>query len=634
MTRFLGTFSTSPCGQMAIWKRPAFWLSGCLRPAVRQARRLRATGRGCGKGRRVPFRELFVGLGCLASTAGCWTSPPASPNAGGSLSRTEHSAAGTSAEDTEIHFTDVADSSGVVWVGRNGEEAGRFAMLESFGTGCAVDDYDRDGQLDLFFAGGGEFGPPPEILPRPIGLYRQISAWNFSPVAPVARLEPVRHYNHGTWTADIDEDGFSDLLLTGWGGLQLFHNQGDGTFADQTDAAGLHDAMWSLAAGWADLNRDHILDLFVGHYVNWSFENHPACIDGRHGQRDVCPPNRFRGLPCTAYVSNGDGTYRDASLELGIHEIGKTLGVVIADLNGDLQPDLYVANDTVPNQFYQSQPGGDYREVAIANGVAFGETGASDGSMGVELADLDGDGNPDLWVANYENQTFALYRNLGGDNFSHASRAFGVTAVGSEAVGFGTVVLDADGDGRPDIFCANGHVTAPGIPGERRQKPYLFWNDHGRRLRNIASRAGSYFEQRHLGRGAAGGDLDGDGAPDLVVAHTNEPAALLRNDTQISNWLSVELIGRSSPRSAIGARVKIVAGGVRQTGLIKGGGSYLSTSDRRIHFGLGTATIVDHVEVHWPAGTITKLASVPSGRCLRVTEDGPGASVELQRKAD
>jgi hypothetical protein len=559
---------------------------------------------------------LALVAACAAWVSGCAPAPAPTVPA-------KTSPATAADKDPGIRFVDVAESSGVNWVARNGEEAGHFAMLESFGTGCAIDDYDRDGQLDLMFAGGGSFGSRQEILPVPMGLFRQLAPWKFAPAARAAGLESIRHYHHGVWTADIDEDGFSDLLLTGWGGLQLFRNQGDGTFIDDTANSGLNDELWSLAAGWADLNRDQVLDLFVGHYVDWSFKNHPTCIDVRLNQRNVCSPDQFQGLPCSVYLGNGDGTFREAGVELGVHGVGKTLGAVIADLNGDLQPDIYVANDTLPNQLYLSQPSGVYREAGIATGVAFGETGASDGSMGVELADLDRDGNPDLWVANYENQTFALYRNLGNDNFVHSSRVFGVTAVGAEAVGFGTVALDADGDGYQDVFCANGHVHAPTLPTERRQKPYFFWNDHGKRLRNVADRAGEYFRQRHLGRGAARGDLDLDGAPDLVVAHTNAPAAVLRNATPVANWLAVELIGRTSPRSAIGARVTIVAGGVQQIGLIAGGGSYLSTSDRTILFGLGAAASVESVEVLWPAGSVTKVGSVRGGQRLRVIEGPP-----------
>jgi hypothetical protein len=564
---------------------------------------------------------LAVALASLAG--GCSQQQPPLPTREVDSVRTGESRLAAAPAVGTVRFVDVAQAGGVAWTAHNGEEAGLFTMLESFGTGCALDDYDRDGRLDLFFAGGGQFGPRQEILALPIELYRQTSALKFTPVAGAAGLEPIRHYHHGTWTADADEDGFSDLLITGWGGLQFFQNQGDGTFIDVTAASGLSDRLWSLAAGWADLNQDQVLDLFVGHYVDWSFENNPVCIDTRRGQRNICDPPVFQGLPCTVYLSNGDGTYRDAGSELGIHEIGKTLGVVIADLNGDNRPDLYVANDTLPNQLYESQPSGGYRDVAIENGVALSETGSADGSMGVDLGDLTGDGKPDLWVANYENQSFALYRNLGIDLFTHASRAFGVTAVGSDAVGFGTVLLDADGDGYSDIFCANGHVWAHTFPGERRQLPYLFWNERGHRLWNIAPQAGDYLSQRHLGRGAASGDLDGNGTPDLVVTHTNEPVALLQNETVIRHWLSVSLVGRTSPRSGIGARVEIQAGQHAQVGIVKGGGSYLSTSDRTLLFGLGSAASVDSVVVHWPSGKTATLINVPANQRLTLIEENP-----------
>ena len=566
------------------------------------------------------LRSLLI-FAVLFSASGCWdSSSPSSPSGTG----TSQSGPGREAaplESVHIRFVDVARPSGVSWTARNGEEAGLFTILETFGAGCALDDFDGDGRLDLFLAGGGRFGSSSAILPAPIGLYRQTSNWEFVPVAGPAGLAPIRHYHHGTWTADADDDGFSDLLLTGWAGLQLFHNQGDGTFVDATERSGLDDRLWSLAAGWADLNQDQILDLYVGHYVDWSLENNPVCINTHREQRNICDPTVFHGLPCTVYLSNGDGSYRDASSELGIHEIGKTLGVLIADLNGDNRPEIFVANDTVPNHLYEPQPSGAYREVAVENGVAFGEMHTADGGMGVDVGDLNGDGKPDLWVANFENQTFAYFRNLGNDLFVHASRAFGVTAVGAEAVGFGTVIFDADGDGRPDIFCANGHVWAPSFPHERRQFPYLFWNDHYKRLRNVAPQAGAYMTERHLGRGAACGDVDANGTPDLVVVHTNEPVALLRNETPIPNWFSLRLVGRTSPRSAIGAKVELQAGGQRQIGFVKGGGSYLSTSDRALLFGLGAAASVDSLEVHWPSGRKMALTNLPANQRLLLVEE-------------
>lgn len=571
------------------------------------------------------FARLYRWIWMLHASAvivfggGCTPEPASSKSdIRGIADRNRSANASTSA----IRFVDVAAQSGISWTARNGEEGGQYVILETFGTGCAIEDYDRDDNLDVFFGGGGKITARQEILPLPIGLYRQTSPWKFAAVEVAAGLAPIRHYHHGQFTADIDDDGFADLLLTGWEGLQLFRNQGDGTFVDLTESSGLtSDTMWSAAAGWADFNSDQILDLFVGHYVDWSFKNNPTCLHTLRGQRDVCDPARFNGLPCTVYLSNGDGTYRDGSIELGIHDVGKTLGVVIADLNDDDRPDIYVANDTLPNQLYESQPSGQYREAAIKYGVALGEVGSPDGSMGVDIGDLDGNGKPDLWVANFENQSFAFYRNLGHQTFSHASRAYGITAVGSEAVGFGTVILDADGDGFPDIFCSNGHVMAPTVSLERRQFPYLFHNENGKRFKNIAAQSGEYLRQRHLGRGAASGDLDKNGTPDLVVTHTNEPMSVLRNETDIPNWFSVQLIGRTSPRSAIGARVTVTTGQRQQIGLVKGGGSYLSTSDRTLLFGLGENKTIEVVEVHWPTGKTTTLNNLQANQRLRLIED-------------
>lgn len=519
-----------------------------------------------------------------------------------------------------IRFTEVTRSGGIDWRCRTGEEAGLFVILESLGSGCGIVDYDHDGRLDICFAGGGAISPHKEISPLPIAVFRQEVDWRFGQVTLKAGLESIRHYHHGVYFSDMDEDGFDDLLITGWGGLQLFNNRGDGTFADVTDGSGLDDSLWSSAAAWADLNQDQVLDLYVGHYVNWSWENDPACKDNSGRERIVCAPSAFDGLPCTVYLGIGDGTFREASDELGIRAKGKTLGVVIADVNGDHKSDIYVGNDTVPNHLYQLQASGKYEERAMQTGVALGETGSSDGSMGVDVGDFDGDGRMDIWVANFENETFALYRNLGNDVFLHSSRVFGITAVGSSAVGFGTVVFDVDGDGWSDIFCSNGHVLAPHSNLERRQRPYLFWNDHGKRFRNIAADAGEYMSAIHHGRGAASGDLDGNGTIDLVVTHVNEPVAVLRNDTQIPNWIAVRLIGRVSTRSAIGAEVTVTIAGRKRMDLIKGGGSYLSTSDATLHFGLGDAKQVDTLEVRWPSGAVTRHTDIPSGSKRLIVE--------------
>lgn len=565
---------------------------------------------------------VVCGLVALTLTFGCQpnqkaTPPPAAPS-DSFLSKSTLSSSVT--PTLAIQFSDVAPSAGINWIPQNGEAAGYYTLLESLGSGCAIADYDQDGLLDLFIAGGGTFGRNREILPVPIALYRQTGIWQFTSVEISAQLTPIRHYHHGAVTADFDDDGFPDLLITGYGGLQFFRNQGDGTFVDVTTAAQLDDTMWSSAAAWGDLNLDGVLDLFVGHYANWSFENHPTCVHGATRQRNICAPSSFQGLPCLVYVGNGDGTFRRASEELGIDQAGKTLGVVMADLDDDGQLDVYVANDTTPNHLYERQSSGVFKEVGLISGVALGDTGEPDGSMGVDVGDLTGDGQLDLWVANFENQSFALYRKIGEQQYRHSSRVFGITAVGTLAVGFGTTITDFDGDGFEDIFCANGHINAPDFPVDRRQVPFLFWNQQGTRFVNVAPTGGEYLRQKHVGRGLACADIDRNGTPDLVITHLNEPTAVLRNETPIASWLSIRLIGRTSPRSAIGARVVVKTGERRQLKAVRGGGSYLSTSDLTLHFGLGDSPAVDEIEVHWPSGAIQRLRQVNSCQALQILE--------------
>ncbi len=527
---------------------------------------------------------------------------------------------------TTIRFTDVTTETGIDWTVRNGQEAGHLAILETLGAGCAIFDYDQDGRLDLCLLGGGQYDATPAATPLPLALYRQLAPWKFTAVQQPAGMAAARHYNHGALTADYDNDGFPDLLVTGYGGMQLFRNLGDGTFADVTATCGLEsDHLWSTAAAWGDLNADGMLDLFVGHYVDWSFANNPQCKSVVNSSRRVCGPTDFQGLPSRAFLSQADGSFRDASAELGLDLEGKTLGVVLADFNDDRLPEIYVANDAVPNQMFQRQADGVYRDIALVSGVALGETGESDGSMGVDVGDLDGDGRLDLWVANFEDQSFAMYRNLGQNQFLHVSRAMGIAAVGRLAVGFGTVIFDADGDSWPDIFCANGHVQIERPRDQLAQSPFLFVNSDGKRFRNVAAEVGGYLGETHLGRGVACGDLDGNGSLDLVITHTNGRTAVLRNDTPIQNWLAVRLTGRDSCRDAVGAQVTVRNGTRQQVQAVKGGGSYLSTSDRTLWFGLGQSSAVDSVDVRWPGGSHTRHEHVRITETLLI-EESPRAA--------
>jgi len=440
------------------------------------------------------------------------------------------------------------------------------------------------------------------------------------------------YYSHGAAVGDYNGDGFPDLLVTGYGGLLLFHNQGDGSFVEMARLAGLTDTLWSSSAGWGDLNGDGVLDLYVAHYVNWSFENHPFCGGGTNqDQRDVCPPKKFEGLPDVLYFGLGDGTFRDGSHEAGLMPVGKPpdvtmfevdkgLGVLLADVDLDGDLDIYVANDTVPKFLYRNRGNGTFDEVAWQSGAALSDAASADGSMGLDIGDFNLDGLPDLWVANYERESLALYRNEGDCQFLHVSRSTGVTAVGALFVSFGTLFLDFDRDGDEDIFVTNGHVIRYPVNAPLKQLPLLFENLGGRFV-NVAPLAGACLAVPHVGRGVASGDIDNDGDIDLVLSPINEPTAVLANESPNDNhWLRVRLVGVKSQRDAVGAHVTLTTSVGKQTRQVKGGGSYLSQSDLCCFFGIPRNSTIEGLSVRWPSGSTQEVRDVAVDRSIIVIE--------------
>lgn len=507
------------------------------------------------------------------------------------------------------------------FVPRNGAEAGERTILESLGTGVALVDYDRDGHSDVFFPGGGTIVSGPSVRGRPPAFYRNHGRWRFDEVAQSAGVHTDRLYSHGAYAGDFDGDGFPDLLVTGYHGLLLYHNRGDGTFAECSRAAGLDPGFWNTGAAWGDVNGDGILDLYVVQYVDWSFENHPYCPAAVGGGRDVCPPGEFAGLPDRLFLGNGDGTFREVSQERGLRRDGKGLAVLMGDVDVDGDTDIYVANDTTRNFLYRNEGDGQFHEVGIPSGTALSASAEADGSMGVDLGDFNGDGLPDLWVANFEDQSFALYRNEGNCMFQHVSDATGLAALGQVYVGWGTAFFDADCDGDRDVFAVNGHVMHGSRNAPFRQRPLLLENRPGRRFVNAASQAGEYFQAAHMARGAAVGDLDNDGDLDLAIAHTNERVALLSNETPTpGHWIKLRLIGTRSHRDAVGARIRLIDGGTERTRQRKGGTSYLSSHAATVFCGLGSKATVDRVEIRWPSGTVQQLKNVRSGQTRVVRE--------------
>jgi len=494
----------------------------------------------------------------------------------------------------------------------NSVETGHDSILESLGGGVGISDFDLDGQIDLCFPSGGILKDR-TITGLPSRLLRQTGPDQFDDVSAGAMIDEPRHYSHGCSVADFNADGFPDMLITGYDGLTLWVNMGDGTFLDGTEEARLDDKEWSTSAAWTDFNGDGHLDLYVTHYVNWSFDNDPEC-NGPSGVRDVCPPRRFEGIDDVLYLANGDGTFRNATAEAGLIASGKGLGVVTADLDIDGDMDCYVANDTTPNFFYVNDGTGVFQEEGLASGLALDDMGTPNGSMGLAILDYDGDGKPDIGVSNYERELFALYQNLGSATFQHASRMTGLNRIGNLFVGFGCVTGDFDADGDEEITVANGHVVHRPLNAPVRQQPLMLTNQGDGVFERIdPEQLGGYFQEHSLGRGLATGDINRDGLLDLVFVNTNDPAVLLYNNSHSLNeedtphGLHLHLSGVNAPRDAIGTWAELITDKGTQVRHLCGGGSYLSTNETALHWHWKPSVTPRELRVHWPGGNVTSI---------------------------
>ncbi len=538
------------------------------------------------------------------------------------LSRVQALASQAGAANLGFRFTDVTTPSGIQFHHNSGAFGGKF-LPETLGSGCAFLDYDRDGWQDILLINGADW-PGHKKSRTTLRLYHNNGNGTFTDVTTRAGLD-VELYGMGVAIGDYNNDGFPDILITCVGQNRLFRNTGKGTFVDVTTAAGLGKREgFSTSALWFDYDRDGLLDLFVCNYVKWSPDHDVFCsLDGKH--KSYCTPEAYRGATCWLFHNRGDGTFEDVTAASGIFDSSsKSLGVALFDENHDGWPDLLVANDTQPNKLYRNQHNGTFKDSAVEAGIAFSSEGKARAGMGVDVADFDNSGSPGVGITNFDNEMIGLYR-LSGKNFEDIAPQSGVGIASRNSLGFGCAFLDVNLDGWLDFAVANGHIdeTVRNIRGNvgYAQPPQLFLNTGKGNFHDVAAEVGGSFDQPKVGRGLAYGDFDRDGDLDLLITTNNGPAYLYRNDQLAGNRsIRFRLVGTKSNRDAIGARVRVFAGGLTQSRLVKGGSSYLSQSELPVTFGLEKHDRIEHVVIDWPSGRSEEFKNLSAGRVYECTE--------------
>jgi len=533
--------------------------------------------------------------------------------------------------DTPGNFVDITAASGVRFQ-HLASHTSRKYLPETMGSGVALFDYDNDGRLDIFLVNGAPIADPTSkgTIPRKTGprywnrLFHQKSDGTFEDVTERAGVQGAG-YGMGAAAGDYDNDGYEDLYVTAYGGNQLYHNNGNGTFTDVTKQAGVAGGGWSTSAAWVDLDNDGLLDLVVLRYLQWDFDD-IWCGEHKEGFRAYCHPDTFKAVAPLVYHNDGNGRFTEVGHKLGLDLPGKGLGIAIADYDRDGRIDLFIANDSMPEFLYHNKGDGTFEENGLMSQVAVDEDGRTYAGMGVAFDDLNNDGLPDLVVDDLANQMYAIYQNAGDGTFTYTTKTSGMGRMSLLHSGWGLGLIDYDNDGWKDLLIAQGHdldtieMTNPQL---RYREPMLLVRNTGRILADVSAASGAVFHQAWVGRGLATGDLDNDGRIDAVVSTNDGPAYVIRNDTKTGNhWLTLKLVGHQSNRDAIGAAVKIVTPKGAQYATVTTAGSYLSSGDKRVHFGLGTEATVQTIEIRWPSGIRQTLKSVPADRLLAVDEPG------------
>jgi enediyne biosynthesis protein E4 len=524
-------------------------------------------------------------------------------------------------------FEEVApEVSGIRWVHENAMSPNRY-LPETMGPGVAFFDYDNDGWVDIFMvnSGAADFYKP--AAPLKNVLYKNNRDGTFTDVTDKAGLAGGTTFGMGCAIADYDNDGHQDILVTAYGRCTLYRNNGNGTFTDVTAKAGVAAPGWTTSAVWFDYDNDGKLDLFLCSFVQYSATNDVFCGDNKLGKRFYCIPRVFKPTPSLLFHNNGDGTFKEVSGGTDIQRaLGKALGVVATDINGDGQLDLFVANDTVQNFLFVNRGKGKWEELGLMAEVAFSANGTPRSGMGVDAADFDGDGKQDLFVANVDQEMFSLYRNNGGESFSDVAAPNGVAQATRLLSGWGLKFFDYDNDGHVDLFLANGHpddMIEKYSQQVRYKEPLVLFHNDGKKLTNVTAAAGPAFQKMYPARGLAVGDYNNDGRLDVLIGNNGEAPVLLKNNAGEGNhWVGLKLQGTSCNRDAIGATITWSYGDVQRSRYKSSGGSYLSSHDMREVLGIGTATKVNWVEIKWPqpSGRIERLTDVPIDRHVIVVE--------------
>jgi len=533
----------------------------------------------------------------------------------------------------KVQFQDIAAKAGLTARHVTGAQSEKKYIIETTGSGVALFDYDNDGWLDVFLVNGTTLEGFPKGQEPTNHLYRNNKNGTFSDVTEKANLARSG-WGQGACVGDFDNDGYDDLFVTYWGQNALYRNNRNGTFTDVTEKAGLlhKDVRWSTGCSFLDYDKDGDLDLFVANYVDFDISKTPAKGSNQYclwkGVPVMCGP---RGLPAgrnILYQNNGDGTFTDVSEKSGVaRPTGRyAFTSLVSDYDNDGWPDIYVACDSTPNILYHNEGDGTFTDIGLISGTAVNEDGQEQAGMGVSAADYDLDGFFDIVKTNFADDVPTLYHNSGDGSFVDVTYTAQL-GVNTRFLGWGAGFFDFDHDGRKDIFMVNGHVY-PEVEALNANSPYkqeraLFWNLRNGTFLDISAQAGQGILDRRSSRGAAVGDLDNDGGLEIVVNNMNDTPSLLKNYGEKQNWILIKTVGSKSNRDGIGARVTVVAAGLKQMDEVRSGGSYISQNDLRLHFGIGGATRVERVEILWPSGRKESFENLKANQ-VAVLEEGKG----------